>query len=64
MFYLTTHSTHFILRMYGIRHMVKDYSAIEKVCCRHYIGYSFRLPLRGIVYADPSERIDIPRLLL
>ena len=26
MFYLTTHSTHFILRLYGIRHMVKDHS--------------------------------------
>ena len=26
MFYLTTHSTHFILRLYGIRHMVKYHS--------------------------------------
>ena len=26
MFYLTTHSTHFILRLYGVGHMVKDYS--------------------------------------
>ena len=25
MFYLTMHSTHFILRLYGIGHMVKDY---------------------------------------
>ena len=24
MFYLTTHSTHFILRLYGIRRMVKE----------------------------------------
>ena len=24
MFYLTTYSTHFILRLYGIGHMVKD----------------------------------------
>ena len=24
MFYLTTHSTHFILRLYGVRHMVKE----------------------------------------
>ena len=23
--YLTTHSTHFILRLYGVRHMVKDH---------------------------------------
>ena len=30
MFYLTTHSTHFILRLYGVRHLVKDYSDSEK----------------------------------
>ena len=24
MFYLTTHSTHFYLRLYGVRHMVKE----------------------------------------
>ena len=30
MFYLTTHLTHFILRLYGIRHMVKDHSDSEK----------------------------------
>ena len=26
MFYLTMHSTHFILRLYGVRHVVKDHS--------------------------------------
>ena len=26
MFYLTMHSTHFILRLYGVGHMVKDHS--------------------------------------
>ena len=30
MFYLTTHSTHFILRLYGIRHMVTDHSDSER----------------------------------
>ena len=30
MFYLMTHSTHFILRLYGVRHMVKDHSDSEK----------------------------------
>ena len=30
MFYLTTHSTHFILRLNGVRHMVKDHSDSEK----------------------------------
>ena len=26
MIYLTTRSTHFILQLYGVRHMVKDHS--------------------------------------
>ena len=30
MFYLTTHSTHFILRLYGVKHMVKDHSDSER----------------------------------
>ena len=30
MFYLMTHSTHFILRLYGVRHMVKDHSDSER----------------------------------
>ena len=28
--YLTTHSTHFILRLYGVGHMVKDHSDSER----------------------------------
>ena len=43
MFYLTTLSTHFYLRLYGVRHMVKD--------------YSFRLAARVLLYA-PSHRQD------
>ena len=30
MLYLTTHSTHFYLRLYGVRYMVKDHSDSEK----------------------------------
>ena len=30
MFYLTTHSTHFIYGYKGVRHMVKDHSDSEK----------------------------------
>ena len=30
MFYLTTHSTQFILRLYGVGHMVKDHSDSER----------------------------------
>ena len=29
-FYLTTHSTHFYLRLYGVRHIVKDHSNSDK----------------------------------
>ena len=56
MFYLTTHSTHFILRLYGVGHMVKDHSDSEreKTRCRH-MGYSFRLTARVLLYA-PSHR--------
>ena len=40
MFYLTMHSTHFILRLYGIRHMVTDHRDRERGnCC--LMGYSF-----------------------
>ena len=30
MFYLTTHSIHFNLRLYGVGHMVKDHSDSER----------------------------------
>ena len=57
MFYLTTHSTHFI---YG--YMASDIwlSTIlivrKETCCRH-IGYSYRLTARVLLYA-PSHRQD------
>ena len=53
MFYLTTHSTHFI---YG--YMASDIStqiAREETRCRH--SYSFRLTARVLLYA-PSHRQD------
>ena len=43
----------FYLRLYGVRHMVKDLSETH---CLH-IGYSFRLTARVILYA-PSHRQD------
>ena len=54
MFYLTTHSTHFI---YG--YMASDRTiqiAREETRCRH-MGYSFRLTARVLLYA-PSHRQD------
>ena len=56
MFYLTTHSTHF-LPLYGVTHMVNDHSDSERETrCRH-IGYSFRLAARVLLYAS-SHRQD------
>ena len=49
MFYLTTHSTHFI---YG--YVASD--MWEESCCRH-MGYSFRLAARVLLYA-PFHRQD------
>ena len=53
MFYLTTHSTHFYLRLSGVRHMVKDHSDGE----RGNPGYSIRLASRILLYA-PSHIQD------
>ena len=47
----------FYLRLYGVRHMVKDHSKVrEETCCCH-IGYSFRLTARVLLYAS-SHRQD------
>ena len=56
MFYLTTHSTHFI---YG--YMASDIwyritqIAREKTRCRH-MGYSFRLTARVLLYASSHSQ--------
>ena len=48
----------FYLRLYGIRHMVKDHLIVRKETrCRH-IGYSLQLTARVLLYA-PSHRQDI-----
>ena len=46
MFYLTTHSTHFILRLYGVRHMVKDHSDSER---------GNQLPPHGLLFPINSK---------
>ena len=46
----------FYLRLYDVRHMVKDHSVREETRCRH-MGYSFRLTARVLLYA-PSHRQD------
>ena len=55
MFYLTTHSTHY-LRLYGVRHGKGPLMLREEVCCSH-MGFSFRL-----FYMD--HPIDISQPLL
>ena len=54
MFYLMTHSTHFIYGYMALYLMVKDHSVREETRCRH-MGYSFRLTARILLYA-PSHR--------
>ena len=58
MFYLTTHSTHFILRLYGIGHMVKDHSNSERGNPLPPLGLSFRLTARVLLYAPSYRRQD------
>ena len=48
MFYLTTYSTHFYLRLYGVRHVDKDHSDAA-----NYV----RLSTRDVLYAHPTHRI-------
>ena len=42
----------FYLRIYGIRHMVDDHSDSE----RGYMGYSFRLEARVLLYASSNRQ--------
>ena len=57
MFYLMTHSTHFILRLYGIGHMVKDHSDSERGNLLPPNGLLFPITARVLLYA-PSHRQD------
>ena len=55
MFYLTTHSTHFIYDYMASDIWLRTILMVRKeTCCRH-IGYSFQLTARVLLYA-PSHR--------
>ena len=54
MFYLTTLQTHFIYGYTGVGHTAKDHTVQEGL---RYMGYSFRLAARVLLYA-PSHRRD------
>ena len=47
----------FYLRLYGVRHMVKDHSDSERGNPLRHMGYSFRLAARVLLYAS-SHRQD------
>ena len=53
MFYLTTHSTHFLFMVICVIHMVKDHSDRES----HYFMDYFLLAARVLLY-EPSHRQD------
>ena len=56
MFYLTTHSIHFILLLYGVRHMVKVHSDSERGNLLPQHGLLFLLAARVLLYA-PSHSL-------
>ena len=57
MFYLTTHSTHFIYGYMALDIWLRTVLIVRKETrCRH-IGYSYRLTARVLLYA-PSHRQD------
>ena len=57
MFYLTTHSTHFIYGYMASDIWLRTILIVRKeTCCRH-IGYSYQLAARVLLYA-PSHRQD------
>ena len=51
-FYLMTHSTHFYLRLYGVRHMVKDHSDIKRG--------NLLQPLHGLLFSINSTAFVTP----
>ena len=57
MFYLTTHSTHFIYGYMASVIWLMIILIVRKETCCCYMGYSFRLAARVLLYA-PSHRQD------
>ena len=57
MFYLTTHSTHFIYGYMASNTWLRTILIVREETCCHHIGYSFRLAAMVLLYA-PSHRQD------
>ena len=49
---------HNLIQLYGVGYMIKDHSDSKRGNpCHHYMGYSFQLTARDLLYA-PSDRQD------
>ena len=65
MFYLTMYSTHFILRLYGVRHMVKDHSDCERGNLLPPHRLLFPINRKGsFICTIPQTGLHIPQPLL
>ena len=65
MFYLTMHSTHFILRLYGVGHMVNDHSDSERGNPLRPHGLLFPITIKGsFICPIPQTGYHIPQPLL
>ena len=53
----------FYLWLYGIGHMVKDHSDREETDYQHYMGYSFKLAVRALLYASSHREDSMYHLL-
>ena len=56
MFYLTTHSTHFIYGYMASDIWLRTMLIVRKETRCHHIRYSFRLAARVLLYAYPTDR--------
>ena len=56
MFYLTTHSTHFIYGYMASDIWLRTILIVRKETCCHHIGYSYRLTARVLLYASSHRQ--------
>ena len=56
MFYLTTHSTHFIYGYMASDIWLRTIMIVRNETWRRHIGYSFRLAARGLLYASSHKQ--------
>ena len=48
----------FLIRLYGIGYMKKNHSYSKETRCCHFMGYSFQLAARDLLYAPPRRKVD------